>query len=100
VDATDKLIATRLIWTGNFIAPWTSSSVCNGSEEAKMFRRLSTSIWVGGPRLFLRNKAKKLFDFSSRISGSVACGRTGQFWEFHQGFLVATCVELTYSLIA
>ena len=34
--------ATRLIWTGNFIAPWTNWSVCNGSAEGKTCRRLST----------------------------------------------------------
>ena len=35
-----RFFATGLISTGKFIAPWTSSSVCNGSEEAKMCRRL------------------------------------------------------------
>jgi hypothetical protein len=50
--------ATRLTLTGNFLAAWTNWNVCNGDAKAKTCRRLSMSIWVGGPRPFCETKPR------------------------------------------
>lgn len=66
VDATDKLLRTKLTSTGNFIALWTSLSVCNDSAGAKECRRLSTSIWKEGDSHFCETKPiSPLFSISA-----------------------------------
>ena len=50
--------ATKLTWTGNFIAPWTNWSVYKGSDEEKTCRLLSTSIWEEGDNLFCQTKPR------------------------------------------
>ena len=53
--------ATRRIWTGNSIAPWTNWSVCNGSTEVKACRRLSTLIWVRRLRVFAKQSQEVIY---------------------------------------
>ena len=57
----------RETWTGNSIARWTNWSVCNANARAKTCRRLSTSIWEGGTRLFCETKPR---NYLISIAGS------------------------------
>ena len=57
--------AMKLTLNGRSIAPWINWSACNDSVKAKMYHRLSTLTSVERDRPFLRNKAKKSFEFSA-----------------------------------
>ena len=50
--------ATKLIWIGSFIAPWTNWSVCRGSAAEKTYRLPSTSISGDGDDIFCQTKPR------------------------------------------
>src|SRR5207302_2946648 len=49
-----RLSDMKLTWIGNFIAPWTNWSVCNGSVRARRCLRHLTLIWGTGTSIFAK----------------------------------------------
>jgi hypothetical protein len=52
--------ATKLTWTGNSIALWTSWNVCNDSAGEKQYRLLSTLTWEEADSLFAKQSQEVL----------------------------------------
>src|ERR1022692_1530467 len=65
--------ATKLTWIGNFIARWTSLSVCNDSAGAKQCRLLSTSIWEEEDRFFTK-QSQEVLCFQWQRYGMICSG--------------------------